>query len=135
MFPPPPQKHNKQPKKMDEHFERMLQPLGGAGGAGGLGKAPAFQPAKGWQGPRPGFVFKRGARGVGYYEDGEEMRKHAKAAEQEGGGGGGKRRRVDEEVRGFVRGVVLVFMCVGARLFGRLFVRLTDWLAVRAVCD
>ena len=97
----------------------MLQPLGGAGG---LGKAPAFQPAKGWQGPRPGFVYKRGARGVGYYEDGEEMRK-AKAAEQEGGGG--KRRRVDEEVR--IEGCVFL-VCRG---FVRSFVR----LGVRAVCD
>lgn len=76
---------------MDDHFERMLEPLGPGG------KAPAFQPAKGWQGPRAGFVFKRGPRGVGYYEDAEEMRK---AKEAGGGGAAAKRRRVDEEVRG-----------------------------------
>ena len=95
---------------MDDHFERMLEPLGGRSKASSdrpsfqlKDKGPDFQPSKTWQGARPGFVFKRGARGVGYYEDYEEMKK-AKAAglvsatDEAEGPAGVKRRRVDEEV-------------------------------------
>ncbi len=90
---------------MDDHFERMLEPLGGSGGGIRGAKAPAFQPSKAWAGPRPGFAFKRGPRGVGYYEDAAEMRKAKEAGTlggDEGGGGAAKRRRVGEEVRVWV---------------------------------
>lgn len=39
------------------------------------GAAQLFQPSKTFQGPRPGMAFKRGPRGVGYYEDAYEMKK------------------------------------------------------------
>lgn len=39
------------------------------------GAGQIFQPSKSFQGPRPGLVFKRGTRGVGYYEDFYEMKK------------------------------------------------------------
>jgi hypothetical protein len=90
---------------MDDHFERMLEPVGGGGIRGA--KTPAFQPSKAFTGPRAGFVFKRGPRGVGYYEDALEMRKAKEqglATALEEGPGAAKRRRVDEEVGGVVGG-------------------------------
>ena len=46
-----------------------------------------FQPAKRFAGAKPGFVFKKGARGLGYYLD-----RPPKVMWKGGGGGGGARR-------------------------------------------
>jgi hypothetical protein len=45
-----------------------------------------FQPAKRFSGAKPGFVFKKGARGLGYYLD------RPPKVTWKGGGGGGARR-------------------------------------------
>lgn len=94
--------------KMDDHFERMLESMGASSSSSAStthlpsyqlkdkGAAQLFQPSKHFQGPRPGMVFKRGPRGMGYYEDVLEMGK-LRAEGGDGGGGGGKRRRVDED--------------------------------------
>ena len=42
-----------------------------------------FQPAKRFSGAKPGFVFKKGARGLGYYLD------RPPKVTWKGGGGGG----------------------------------------------
>lgn len=47
--------------KMDDHFESMLQPSSAA--------APKFISAEIFAGKKFGFVFKKGAKGLGYYYD------------------------------------------------------------------
>jgi hypothetical protein len=47
--------------KMDDHFESMLQPSSAA--------APKFILAEIFAGKKFGFVFKKGAKGLGYYYD------------------------------------------------------------------
>ncbi|KAL4441441.1 hypothetical protein ABPG77_001945 [Micractinium sp. CCAP 211/92] len=51
-------------------------------GDGGAAPQPAFVRSKAFQGARPGYVFKKGPQGVGYYLDGAEAVKAAKAAKQ-----------------------------------------------------
>lgn len=58
---------------------------------------PFFVPSKSFRGARPGYVFKKGRQGLGYYLDGLEQRKLAAgaagAAPQAGAAGGGAKRR------------------------------------------
>ncbi|KAI3427018.1 hypothetical protein D9Q98_006960 [Chlorella vulgaris] len=49
---------------------------------GGEAPQPAFLRSKSFQGGRPGYVFKKGPQGVGYYLDGSEAVKAARAAKQ-----------------------------------------------------
>lgn len=72
---------------MEDHFERMLGLGGGPVSAldrKAKASAPAFMPSAAFTGRRPGYVFKRGAQGVGYYEDFLEQRKvRAQGREQQ----------------------------------------------------
>ncbi|TFJ84049.1 hypothetical protein NSK_005144 [Nannochloropsis salina CCMP1776] len=83
---------------MDDHFQRMLEPSRASASSFMLkdkGAGQIFQPSKSFQGPRPGLVFKRGTRGVGYYEDFYEMKK-VKDQGLEHEEKGAKRRRTDD---------------------------------------
>lgn len=46
-------------------------------GSGGDGSQPEFDRAKEFAGPRPGYVFKKGSQGVGYYLDAKAPSKQA----------------------------------------------------------
>merc|ERR1719240_102988 len=63
---------------LDEEDESALPPLQAMAAADAPGGAAedssafsqAFLPAKGFEGAKPGYVFKKGGRGLGYYRDG-----------------------------------------------------------------
>jgi len=50
---------------------------------------PAFMASPRFDGQRPGYVFKKGAKGLGFYQDAREMKKLGTGA---GAGGGAQRR-------------------------------------------
>ena len=49
---------------MDDHFEQMLAPAS----AGALNQSK-YIPTESFEGNKFGFVFKKGAKGQGYYSD------------------------------------------------------------------
>ncbi|PRW50835.1 U3 small nucleolar RNA-associated 14-like protein A [Chlorella sorokiniana] len=49
---------------------------------GGAAPQPAFVKSKAFQGARPGYVFKKGPQGMGYYLDAAETTRATKAAKQ-----------------------------------------------------
>ena len=49
---------------MDDHFEQMLAPSTAAANS-----QPKFMPTESFEGSRFGFMFKKGAMGLGYYYD------------------------------------------------------------------
>lgn len=58
---------------------------------------PFFVPSKSFRGARPGYVFKKGRQGLGYYLDALEQKRlasrAARAAQQVGGAGGSSKQR------------------------------------------
>ena len=46
---------------MEDHFSRLL--------GGGVPSGPSFQASKAFAGAKPGYVFKNGDKGTGYYLD------------------------------------------------------------------
>lgn len=49
---------------MDDHFEQMLAPSTVAGH-----NPPKFMPTDKFEGSKFGYVFKKSAKGLGYYHD------------------------------------------------------------------
>ena len=49
---------------MDDHFEQMLAPSTAA-----AYNQPKYIPSEAFEGSKFGFVFKKGAKGLGYYYD------------------------------------------------------------------
>ena len=49
---------------MDDHFEQMLAPSTAA-----AYNQPKFTPTESFEGSKFGFIFKKGAKGLGYYYD------------------------------------------------------------------
>ena len=102
---------------MDDHFEQMLAPTGaksmansrdnGAASSSSQQKGPRpdFIPsAAGWDGRKPGYVFKKDTKGLGYYRDlvfvvRDSVSSATSSTASIGGGaaGTGKRKREEED--------------------------------------
>ena len=67
----------------------------GGGDARGDGGGPAFTPSATFGGARPGYVFKKGTQGVGYYRDGPTA--GGDGVDGNGGAGGGEEIDIDDD--------------------------------------
>ena len=77
---------------MDDHFRRMLEPSPHEGASS---RAP-FIASRTFNGPKPGYYFSNGTKGVGYYLD-RGSGGGTRAAGEENGkvAGGGKKRKLE----------------------------------------